>query len=374
MDLVADMIFQRFQTGQASDIEAAVLRPEMRRRLSRMPVIGKSGLARNGDRLLNRMRDYPRWLAHQASQYDLFHIVDHSYGQLAHELPPERTVITCHDLITFRCLIEPEAEARPRWFRAMTQRILDGMVRCAKVICVSQAVRDEVLRLRLVPSDRLAVVHNGAHPSCSPIANPSWDLPASRLLDSNGAGSPPILLHVGSTVPRKRIDVLLHVFAAVRKQAPEARLVRVGGPFTAAQEKLSQKLGVRSAITVLPFLERDLLSAVYRRASVVLQPSDAEGFGLPVIEAMACGCPVIASDLPVLREVGGDAALYCATGEVAAWSEAVTGLIETRQSDPAAYQQLRQASINHAADFTWASAAERLTQIYRQVLKTTTKE
>ena len=109
--------------------------------------------------------------------------------------------------------------------------------------------------------------------------------------------APPDLLHVGSTIPRKRIDVLLEVVAAVRRAEPGARLLKAGGSLTAEQERLARSLGLADAVVTLPFLTRRTLAALYRRAAVVLQPSEAEGFGLPVAEALACGVPIVASDL-----------------------------------------------------------------------------
>lgn len=367
MNLVGDMIFQHVTLGHEAEFDAVQMRPALRRRFSRLPLVGRSKVARNADRMLNRMSDYPRWLRPRADQFDLFHIVDHSYAQLALELEPARTVVTCHDLNTFRCLLEPEKEPRPRWFRAMTQRILDGMTSCARVVCASAAVRDEVLRHRLVPPGRLAVVHNGVHPSCSPLPDPRADALASELLGDDGGQAIPYLLHVGSTVARKRIDLLLEIFASVRKQLPSARLVRVGGPFTSAQVRLAENLGIRDAIHVLPFLDRETLAAIYRRASAVVLPSDAEGFGLPVVEALACGCPVIASDLPVLREVGGSGTAFCKVGDIAAWTHAVLELV--RNSPPGAVERRRQSAHAHAAQFSWSATAQKLADIYRRVLK-----
>ncbi len=96
------------------------------------------------------------------------------------------------------------------------------------------------------------------------------------------------------------------------------------------------------ALVQLPFLERPQLAALYRRASVVVLPSDREGFGLPVVEAMACGTPVIASDIPALREVGGAAALYCPPGDVGQWAETLAQL-QREQADPAARERRRTA-------------------------------
>ena len=111
---------------------------------------------------------------------------------------------------------------------------------------------------------------------------------------------------------------MLRVFAGIREEFREARLIRVSGPFTASQIDLLHELGLDAAVTVLPFISTGTLAALYRRASLVIIPSEAEGFGLPIAEAMACGTTVIASALPALREVGGEAALFVPAGDVTA--------------------------------------------------------
>ena len=140
------------------------------------------------------------------------------------------------------------------------------------------------------------------HPSCSPMSHRDADLQVERML---GQPREHDMLHVGTCIPRKRIDVLLHVFAGVKKDCPDARLIRVGGRLTPDQTALSKQLNVCDSIVTLPRLEWDVLAAVYRRASVVLLPSEREGFGLPVAEAMACSTPVVADDLKCAARSGG---------------------------------------------------------------------
>jgi glycosyltransferase involved in cell wall biosynthesis len=115
-------------------------------------------------------------------------------------------------------------------------------------------------------------------------------------------------------------------------------------------------------------MSREVLAAIYRHATLVLQPSDAEGFGLPVIEAMACGTPVVASDLPVLREVGGDAAAYAPVADTGAWSHTVTSLLNDRVQDPEQWSLRRDAGLVHANEFTWSKFATRTADLYRELL------
>jgi glycosyltransferase involved in cell wall biosynthesis len=368
MDLAGDMLCRRLADDQAGEVAVTQLRPHFRRRLTHLPLLGEQA-SWNADRLLNRFLDYPLWLRlrQRRGDYDLFHLVDHSYSQLLHGLPSKRTVVTCHDLDTFRCLLEPHRESRPPWFRAMAKRILSGFQRAAHVITVSMATREELLRHRLFPQERISVIPNGTHPSCSPLPDPSADAIAARLL-SGDPSDRVWLLNVGSTLPRKRLDVLLRVFAAVRQAVPKALLVRAGGGFTAEQLQLAAELNLQDAILILPFLERETLAAVYRRATLLLHTAEAEGFGLPLIEAMACGCPVLASDIPVLREVGGSAATYSPLGNVDAWKDSVVRLLQKNLRDHSASELGRQQARAHAARFSWAENAGRTAHIYRSVL------
>jgi len=155
----------------------------------------------------------------------------------------------------------------------------------------------------------------------------------------------------------------------VRRETPGALLVRVGGGFTTEQLQLARELNVMDAVVFLPFLERETLAAVYRRATLLLHTAEAEGFGLPLIEAMACGCPVLASDIPVLREVGGSAATYCRVADVEAWQEAVARLLQEKLHNSNASDLRRQQARAHAARFSWAETARQTAHVYRKVLE-----
>jgi glycosyltransferase involved in cell wall biosynthesis len=309
------------------------------------------------DRLLFRFGDYPA-LARRL-KFDVFHVIDHSYSQLVHVLPPGRTVVTCHDIDTFRSVLEPRRDPRGLAFRLMTGRILSGFRQSAHVACDSVATHDEIRKFDLLPAARLSVVPLGVHPSCTPEPDATADSAAASLL--NGFTGP-ALLNVGSTIPRKRIDLLLRIFAAVHGQRPDVRLIRVGGPFTPQQRQLAQELHLDGLILELPFLDRAVLGAIYRRSTLVLQTSDAEGFGLPVAEAMACGTPVVTSDLPVLREVGGQAARYCPPGVESIWSSEILGLLDSSLA------LLRTASLAQATHFSWVNYTNKMLDVYNGLL------
>ena len=364
MDLVGEMVRRSLAEHCGQDVAVTQLRPRLRRRFSRLPLMGDRFC--NADRFVNRFVDYSSWVQRHVNDFDLFHIIDHSYAHLIHVLPPNRTVVTCHDLDTFRCVLEPSRDHRPAWFRLMTRRILAGFRKSAHVLAVSAATREELLKHKLFAPELITVVPNGVHPSCSTEADTAADAAAARLLGPDNGTL--WLLNVGSTQPRKRIDVLLRVFASVLQEFPHARLVRAGGGLTEEHFQLAKALNIQEAIVNLPHLERATLAAVYRRAALLLHTADAEGFGLPVIEAMACGCPVVASDIPVLREVGGASATYCPVGDVPAWKSSVVALLQSGMHQTNEWVRSRERASAHAARFSWAENGRQTARIYRQVL------
>ncbi|RPH64298.1 MAG: glycosyltransferase family 1 protein [Acidobacteria bacterium] len=366
MDPLAEMLLLNLRAPDARPIEAVQLRPTMVRRFTRVPIVGGLRSVQIMDRIVNRVWDYPRWLRPQGSDFDLFHIIDHSYAHLVTKLPPGRSLVMCHDLDAFQGVM-PGSHGGSLVGRALGKRLLDGLKTARKIVCGSVATRDELMSYNVVPAERVTVVPNGVHPTCSPWPDSSADREAVTLLGSPDRHRTE-LLHVGSTISRKRIDVLLEVFAALRQRNPTVHLVRVGDTFTRNQERLLASLGLGGHITMLRFVDRRVLAAIYRRAALLLQPSDREGFGLPVAEAMACGTPVVASDLPALREVGGQAATYCPVGDVAHWINSVAELLRERENDGEAWRVRRAAGTAQARRFNWPEHAHRMTDVYRELL------
>ena len=366
MDLVAEMLLLNLRRPEARLVDATELRPRMARRLTRLPLVGETSTADTADRILNRVWDYPRWLRSRVADFDLFHIIDHSYAHLATRLPAGRSLVTCHDLDAFRGVL-PGSDGGSLVERALGRRLLEGMRAARKIVCVSAATRDELVSAAAIPAERVVVVPYGVHPACSPRSEPDADREAASLLGPAG-GDRIELLHVGSTIPRKRVDVLLNVVAALRRKDPGVRLIQAGGAFTTSQRRLAGRLGLDGHVTVLPFLSPRVLAAVYRRAALLLQTSDREGFGLPVAEAMACGTPVVASDLPALREVGGPATTYCPVGDVERWTAAAAVLLDERADDPERWRARQAEGIAWARRFDWQAHARATADIYRELL------
>lgn len=216
MDLVAEMLVDGLASTHASEVNATRVCPPFLRRFSYPARVRSQKLLFNADRILNRFVDYPRTLKRIRHRFDVFHIIDHSYAFLVHAIPAQRTLVTCHDLESFRCALEPRRCRRALPFRIMAARIIDGFQRAARVACDSETIREEVIRYRLVPPQRAVTIVNGVNPAYLSPPGPAAEGEATRLIGPVCRDSVD-LLHVGSTVARKRIDILLQVFAGLRK-------------------------------------------------------------------------------------------------------------------------------------------------------------
>ena len=364
MDRVANELAAEVRRCHSAEIDLTPVCPPFARRATR---VAQSRPLFTIDRALNRWWDYPRHAERIASGYDLFHVIDHSYAQLVHHLPSARTVVTCHDLDTFRSVLRPEDEPRSALFRKATERIWTGLQHAAWITCDSAAVRNELLGYSVVPPDRVSVVPVGVGEGFSPDADEAADRRAARLVAARPGAVE--LLHVGSTIARKRIDALLVICAALVPRVPGLHLIRVGGAFTSAQQRMIHDFGLADRISVVDFLDESTLAAMYRRAALVLQPSEREGFGLPLLEAMACGTPAVASDLPVLKEVGGAAVDYCPIGDTDAWVRTVSALLDERRQDPVRWSARQAAGRARARCFSWPQFAARVTDIYQTIAR-----
>jgi len=273
------------------------------------------------------------------------------------------TVLTIHDLSH---LLHPETHEKRSVRRA--RRRLPLMARTASVIITpTESVRREVCERLKVGPEKVFAIPEAARDCFRPL--PFAATAASR--QGHGVGDD-FLLTVGTLEPRKNLSLLVSAFEEVTRARPQSntQLVIAGsrgwlsGPLFSAIERSPQ----RDRIVLTDYLHDDDLRALYASCRAFIYPSLYEGFGLPPLEAMACGAPVIVSDIPALAETTGDAALLFDPRSVSALTEQILELLdgETREN-------LRRALITagqrRAAEFSWERTARETLQVYAEAVK-----
>ena len=251
--------------------------------------------------------------------------------------------MTVHDVsfLTHPAAYEPRSLD---FYRAASQRLS----RASQVIAVSAHVRDQLADRKLVPGDRISVIHEAP----------------TTALDAAADSTPPrsgYALMVGTLQPRKN-----HVHAArawVRsKAARDMPLLVAGGLGYQGVDivRTVRTLDPDARVRFIGSVSDAMLGRLYRHASLVLQPSLDEGFGLPVLEAMRAGAPCVVSDIGALREVAAEAALYVDPHD----PEALTDAIDKVAGDPSLSAKLRSAGRERAAEFSWERAAAATLTVY----------
>jgi glycosyltransferase involved in cell wall biosynthesis len=225
---------------------------------------------------------------------------------------------------------------------------------------VSETTRRDVVTRYGIPPERVRVVYHGVNPRFKPVR-----LAASQQIKDKYQLPDQYILAVGTIEPRKNLVVLLEAYHVLRQHNPDLQLVIAGKrgwhsePFF---ERL-QTLGLTDQVKLLGFVPDEDLPALYNFAEAFAFPSIYEGFGLPVLEAMACGTPVVCSNTSSLPEVAGEAALLLAPTDTRGWSTALQQVLD----NPALRADLRQRGLRQAAQFTWAETAQQTLALYRTV-------
>ncbi|MBK6769710.1 MAG: glycosyltransferase family 4 protein [Ardenticatenales bacterium] len=291
---------------------------------------------------------------------DVFHATDY----LAPPRPGAPTVVTIHDLSFLR---HPDL-AEPSLARFLRRTVPRAARRAAHVLADSAWTRDDVIDLLDVPPERVSVAYAGVDAAFRPRVDRADAGIRARLgIDK------PYVLGVGTIEPRKDWPTLIAAFGTAfagggaTGDSGDRALVLAGGLGWRTEGTVAAASAARAAgvdVRLLGFVADDDLPALYRGADAFAFPSRYEGFGLPPLEAMACGVPTAVSDASCLPEVTGDAALHVPAGDVEGWAAALRALV----GDAALRARLAAAGPVRAAGFTWAGGAEAAVGAYRAVV------
>ena len=270
-----------------------------------------------------------------------------------------RRVITFHDL-TFFILPERYPRKRRLYFRAFswaTAKVAD------RLICPSQAIRDDIVRILHTPPEKVRPIAEAASPAFRVIDDEAQLSRMRRRFQLPER----FILSVGSLEPGKNRTTLLKAFADLRRRGVEHKLVVAGQRAWKFGDdfRLAEELGLAAEVIFTGYVQPEDMPVLYNAADLFVFPSLYEGFGLPPLEAMACGVPVVASNVSSIPEVVGDAAILTDPRDAAALCDAMERILK----DVGLQASLRKRGLERAAGFSWEKAARETIAVYEEALQ-----
>ena len=285
---------------------------------------------------------------------DIYHSPDFTLPPTLQGVP---TLLTVHDLSFLR---DPES-ASPG-LRGYLEIAVKRSVRLAThVLADSQSTKDDLIELYSTPENKITVLYPGVSSDFRPIIDPAK---LRQVRKRYKLGTEPFVLSVGTLQPRKNHLTLIKAFEIALGDS-EYNLVLAGGKGWSYEEvyDLVESRGLQNRVLFPGFVAEDDLSALYSSAHIMTFPSLYEGFGLPVLEAMACGLPVIASSVSSLPEVTGNAALLVDPSNVEDMADAMLKLVENVDLR----KSLSNKGFKRVEQFSWYTSAKTLLGVYRDL-------
>jgi glycosyltransferase involved in cell wall biosynthesis len=296
-----------------------------------------------------------------ARRPNVVHICDHSNAVYADQISNVPVLVTCHDLLAVRPALGEETDCPTSFTGKILQRwILRSLRRVTMLACTSKATMADAVRLvsrggNLPRLERVPLGLN--YPYRIIPETEAW----RRLESTPLRPGTRYVLHVGSNLPRKNRDGVLRIFAATKDQW-DARLVFAGEPLTERMIALATELGIRDRISQIDNPSSEVLEALYNCGLALLFPSTFEGFGWPVTEAQACGCPVVCSDTEALREAAGEGGLFHRPKDENGFAADLL-----RLADSQTRQSWSEKGLKNAELFSAEKMIARYIDIYRQL-------
>jgi glycosyltransferase involved in cell wall biosynthesis len=322
-----------------------------------------AGLFPTSSHLSYRVIPWPRLWTHVRLSLELTRRRPDVLFVPSHVMPlvcPVPAIVTVHDL---GYLAYPEAHGRfDRWYLDWTTRRHIRVA--AHLLADSEATRQDLIRHYGADPNRITVVYPGLDPAFRPIDDPDQ----LATVQSRYGISSEYLIHVGTLQPRKNLDRLLDAFDRIDNSQltidnSQFQLVLAGKSGWLAGDLVARARAMPDRVRLLGHVDQQDLPALISGARALVMPSLYEGFGFPVLEAMACGTPVVASNVSSLPEVAGDAALLVDPHDTDALADALARIL----TDEGLRAELRRRGLQRARQFTWQRAARRTLTILESV-------
>lgn len=311
-----------------------------------------------------RYWNYPQYVKNKKQDVDIFHVIDHSDGHLAYWLKDtgKPVVVTCHDIVNF---VQPEnARSQARIANvsmAVWKWAVKGLRQADHIISVSNHTAKDVKQILNIKPERITIVPNAVEPRFHQLSPTE----IADFREQHQISPETIcLLNVGSNQPRKNFITVLKVLEVLKAKQLPIHLLRTGPDFPNEIKTFIQTHNLSDCITNFGRPDNTTLTKIYNAADILVSPSLYEGFGMTLLEAMACGTPVITSNVTSLPEVAGDAGIIVNPTDVEQIVEAVCRL----QNDDEYRKLLIDKGFNRVKLFTWEKTAEQVAKIYSSYL------
>lgn len=297
---------------------------------------------REGYRLSRLIRDEP----------DIVHLPNHHFARFA-LFRKNPYIVTVHDLVRFYFPFDPEKLSE----RISLKLDIWNIKRSSHIIAISQHTRNDLMKYMKIPEGRITVIYDGIDRE---IYRP-YDVKL-RLLDK------PYILYVGSERPRKNLRSLFEAFAVLKKEFPDLKLLKVGpagryDEYRRNSEKQLSRLGIKNDVAFIDYVSEYDLVSYYCSAELLAYPSFYEGFGLPPLEAMSCGCPVVASNASSIPEVVGDAGLLVSPHDIEGLAQAMRRVL----ADNKLRGDMVKKGLEQSKRFSWEKTAKQTQEVYNRV-------
>lgn len=304
---------------------------------------------------------FPIQLRKAIAWADVVHICDQANAVHVSHLKDKPYVVTCHDMLAIRSALGEIEAHSTRWTgQVLQQWILSGLKKTQYAVCVSEATKGDLLRIAGLDSDRVAVVPNALNYPYRPMKRADA---RDRLVRIGIANDKRYLLHVGGNQWYKNREGVLRIFHEFVKMdgCQHYLLIMAGKPWTSRMHDYVRNAGLEGKVLELTEVSNEDLRALYSSAEALIFPSLCEGFGWPIIEAQACGCPVFTTNRPPMNEVGGQGAVYFDPSEIP--SAARTIALELRNTE-----KIRKAGLENVNRFTMERMIDGYLKAYEYVL------
>jgi glycosyltransferase involved in cell wall biosynthesis len=311
------------------------------------------------------LRHVFRYIVNPAGVYfqqaDIFHVADQANAHLISVLDPRKTVITCHDLTApYWVMRHVKLTAKKRIKQHVEKWRLDYMKKVPRIISVSEATKNDLVETLKIFPEKIVVIPEGVENFFKPVTNPNIlrDVRKRYKLPEK------FILHIGVNFENKNIEGLFKTFSYLAKRDPEIYLVKIGQNWLDHQLHFLKTYPYADRIIHLGFADKQDLPALYSLAKVLVHLSLNEGFGFTVLEAMACGCPVIVSRIPALVELAGSAGLYISPNP----TSNELNKIYSSLSDSRVISGHRRSGLLRAKLYRWEQCAKSTYQVYQEVV------